>query len=142
MENLPHVWTDLELTSWLDERLPADRMAALEQQLRDDESLRIRLSRLIRHRDQGGHTVGEIWYRARLSCPTRSELGGYLLGTLDREVSAYMEFHLMTIGCRICRANLEDLQEHADATEESSGRRRRIFESSAGYLDPSDPGHS
>ncbi|MEO2033533.1 MAG: hypothetical protein ABGZ35_15755 [Planctomycetaceae bacterium] len=130
-----HVWTDQELISWLDERLPATRMSELEQQLRTDDSLRIRVANLIQHRDQGGHSVGEIWYRARLSCPGRSEWGGYLLGTLPSDVSDYLEFHLLTIGCRLCQANLQDLQEHSDSTGESTVRRRRFFESSAGFLE-------
>lgn len=141
MNSEHHIWTDQELTSWLDERLPADRMAELEQQLRTDDSLKIRLSRLIQHRDQGGHSVGEIWYRGRLSCPSRSELGGYLLGTLSQEVHDYLDFHLLTIGCRLCQANLQDLQEQSEHPEDSTVRRRRFFESSAGYLDPDESGH-
>jgi len=134
-----HIWTDQELSAWLDERLPSDRMSSLEQQLRTDDSLKIRLSNLIQHRDQGGHSVGEIWYRGRLSCPTRSELGGYLLRTLTPETFEYLKFHLMTIGCRLCQANLQDLQERSGNSEESSVRRRRFFESSAGYLDTDEP---
>ena len=130
-----HIWTDQELVSWLDERLAAERMSELEQQLRTDESLKIRIANLIQHRDQGGHSVGEIWYRGRLSCPSRSEWGGYLLRTLPSEVSDYLEFHLLTIGCRLCQANLQDLQEHSESTDESHVRRRRFFESSAGFLD-------
>jgi len=132
-EHIP--WTDQELASWLDESLPAERMTALEQQLRTDDSLKIRLGQLIQHRDQGGHSVGEIWRRGRLSCPGRSELGGYLLGTLPADQNDYIDFHLLTIGCRLCQANLQDLQEHQQNSDESGVRRRRIFESSAGYLD-------
>lgn len=127
-------WTDRELSAWLDEQLSADRMSELEQQLRADESLRSRVAQLIHHRDQGGHTVGEIWQRGGLSCPERSELGGYLLGTLQAEHSSYVEFHLMTVGCRKCQANLQDLDQHASAETESPNRRRRFFESSAGLL--------
>ena len=61
-------WTDRELCAWLDEMLPAERMTELEQQLRADESLQSRIAQLIHHLDQGGHTVGEIWQRERLSC--------------------------------------------------------------------------
>ena len=82
-----HVWTDQELSAWLDEGLSAERMAQLEQQLRDDESLQIRLSQMIQHRDQGGHSVGEIWRRNRLTCLGRSELGASLPGTLPQEQS-------------------------------------------------------
>jgi hypothetical protein len=44
-------------------------------------------------------------------------------------------FHLETVGCRYCEANLEDLklrqQESSDAADR---RRQRYFQSSAGYL--------
>ena len=131
-------WTERELAAWLDEMLPPDRMAELEQELRNDEALQARVAQLIHHRDQGGHSVGEIWQRAGLSCPTRSELSGFLLQTLPRESADYVEFHLMTIGCRVCQANLKDLQDHASQSQEAPGRRRRFFESSAGLLNPSD----
>lgn len=131
-------WTERELEAWLDEMLPAERMAQVEQQLREDLELQARVSHLIRHRDQGGHTVGEIWQRAGLSCPTRSELGGYLLKTLGNNEADYVEFHLMTVGCRICQANLRDLEEHVSQATDAPQRRRRFFESSAGLLNPSD----
>ena len=132
-------WTDRELAAWLDELLPPERMAELEKHLRDNEPLRSRVAQLIHHRDQGGHTVGEIWQRGGLSCPARSELGGYLLATLSTDAANYVEFHLMTIGCRKCQANLKDLEEHVHQAGESPERRRRFFESSAGLLNPSDP---
>lgn len=130
-------WTDRELSAWLDEQLPAERMAELEQQLRDDDALQSRVAQLIHSRDQGGHSVGEIWQRGSLSCPARSELGGYLLETLSAGDSAYIEFHLMTVGCRKCQANLKDLEDHA-AAGETPQRRRRFFESSAGLLPTGD----
>lgn len=131
-------WTDRELTAWLDEQLPSDRMSRLEKDLRDDEALRSRVALLIHHRDQGGHSVGEIWQREGLSCPARNELGGYVLQTLSADQSAYIEFHLMTVGCRRCQANLTDLEQHANAQNDAPGRRRRFFESSAGLLGPND----
>ncbi|MEZ6059781.1 MAG: hypothetical protein R3C19_05415 [Planctomycetaceae bacterium] len=133
-------WTDRELTAWLDEMLPVDRMTQLEQQLRDDAALQRRIAAIIRDRDQGGHTVGEIWQRERLSCPGRSELGGYLLGTLTAEAAAYVEFHLLTAGCRVCQANLKDLEDHATAASDAPVRRKRFFESSAGLLSQPDSG--
>ncbi len=131
-------WTDRELTAWLDEMLPAERMTELEQQLRDDKTLQSRIAQIIHHRDQGGHSVGEIWQREGLSCPTRSELGGFLLRTLPADAAQYVEFHLMTVGCRVCQANLKDLEDHASQTTETPSRRRRFFESSAGLLNASD----
>lgn len=127
-------WTDREVAAWLDEQLPAERMSVFETQLRTDEALRSRVAQVIRHRDQGGHSIGEIWQRARLSCPGRSELGGYVLGTLPPDAADYVEFHLQTVGCRMCQANLKDLEEQSQDTEQAPQRRRKFFESSAGFL--------
>jgi anti-sigma factor RsiW len=126
--------TDEELRAYLAEQLPAERMALIEQSLRDSETLRQRLVTLIRETDQGGVTVGEVWRRSRLSCPTRSQLGAYLLGALEDAQREYLDFHLQTVGCRVCEANLADLQQANTATPEKQRRRRRYFESSAGYL--------
>jgi hypothetical protein len=129
--------TDTELLGYLDEMLPLPRAAEIEQALRDSQSLRQRAALLVRRRDQGGHTVGEIWRRERLSCLSRSQLGSYLLGTLDSQLVDYIEFHLDSVGCRICAANLEDLRQASAAAgddAERSQRSRRYFESSAGHL--------
>lgn len=127
-------WTDRELAAWLDELLPAARMVEFETQLRADKGLQSRVAQVIRHRDQGGHSIGEVWQRARLSCPTRSEMGGFLLGTLSESAAAYVDFHLKTVGCRVCQANLSDLEEQSTQADHVPGRRRKFFESSAGLL--------
>src|SRR5688572_2801692 len=101
-------YSDGELLAYLDELLPADRASVVERTLRDSAALRQRAALLARRRDQGGHTVGEIWRRYRLSCLTRSQLGAYLLGTLDPAHAEYVEFHVRTVGCRLCSANLHD----------------------------------
>lgn len=118
--------------------LPADRMSEFEDELRDDVELQGRIALLIRERDQGGHSVGEIWHRQRLSCPSRSELGGYLLGTLDANQRDYFDFHMVTVGCRVCAANLEDLKAATAQSSEQPARSRRYFESSAGLLRQSE----
>lgn len=131
-------WTERELAAWLDEMLPADRMADLEEQLRDSPDLQQRIAALIQQRDQGGHSVGEIWHRHRLSCPSRSELGGYLLGTLDSQERDYLDFHMVVVGCRVCAANLEDLKTASAEVSQQPARRQRYFESSAGLLRESE----
>jgi len=129
-------WTDREITAWLDELLPPARMAEFEQQVRTDTTLQQKVAAVIRSRDQGGNSIGEIWQRARLSCPSRSELGSYLLQTLTPEHTDYINFHLSTIGCRLCQANLADLEEQSSQQSPPDTRRRRFFESSAGLLRP------
>jgi hypothetical protein len=124
-----------ELESFLDEALPSERMAAIEEALRHDDSLRQRLAAINGRRDAGVHSLGEIWRRHRLSCPTREQLAGHLLGVLPAELAEYIAFHLDVIACRCCSASLADLrarQSAADAAVEK--RRRRYFQSSAGYL--------
>ena len=60
--------------------------------------------------DRGEHTVGAIWRRERVSCPTRDQLGGYLLGAGDDDLLKYVRFHLEVVGCPYCQANLDDLR--------------------------------
>ncbi len=131
---MPRTITDEELRAYLAEQLPAERMAAIERTLRDSEPLRQQLAALARDTDQGGVTVGEVWRRGRLSCPTRSQLGAYLLNALEDAQRNYLDFHLQTLGCRVCNANLTDLQQAQSAAPEKQRRRRKYFESSAGYL--------
>ncbi len=128
-------FTDAELLAYLDEALPVERMAALEQTLRQSDELRNRTAALRQRRDDEGHTVGEIWRRGRLSCPTRHQLGSFLLGALPDELAEYITFHLQTVGCRYCNANLDDLRaaEKQNATE-AVERRQKYFQSSAGYV--------
>jgi len=126
--------SDEDLLGYLDESLPVDRMAAVETALRGSEPLRQRAALLLRRRDEGYHSVGEIWRRHRLSCPTRRQLGSYLLEALEPEQSEYITFHLQTVGCRYCAANLSDLEESMKQSDEVTQRRRKFFQSSAGHV--------
>jgi hypothetical protein len=128
-------FSESELEAFLDEALPAEEMARLEQALRGDRQLVRRLSETCARRDAGIHTLGNIWRRGRLSCPTREQFGGYLLGTLEKEFADYITFHLQVAGCRYCRANLADLSNRLnEGGEKAHARRRKYFQSSAGYL--------
>src|SRR5262249_13945850 len=95
---------------------------------------------LMARRDAGVHSLAEIWRRHRLTCLTREQLGSHLLGILADEESAYISFHLETIGCRYCQANMDDLKAQQAQTAQpvaansSSHRRRKYFQSSAGHL--------
>lgn len=128
-------FTDQELLSYLDESLSIELMSQIESALRHSDTLRVRLASLSRQRNEGVHSVGEIWRRNRLSCPSRSQLGGYLLETLSPDYLSYVEFHLNQTGCRYCAANLEDLKAGlSKASTETERRRQKYFQSSAGYL--------
>jgi len=128
-------FSQAELERYLDETLPVDRMTAIEEALRRHPELAQQLIAINGRRDAGVHSLGEIWRHSRLSCPTRSELGSYLLQALPAELADYCKFHLETVGCRYCQANLADLEaQRAEAAERTQQRRRKFFQSSAGYL--------
>ena len=75
----------------------------------------------------------EIWEAQRLSCPKRSTIGAYLLGTLDRPWEDYVRFHLDELGCRFCQANLTDLRRQTAGPKRST-LYTRIMESTIGFL--------
>jgi hypothetical protein len=127
--------SDSQLLQYLDDVLPPEITAQLESLLRQQPELRARLMALSEQRDQGGHTLGEIWRRERLSCIPRHELGNYLLGTAQPAWRDYIRFHVQEMGCRVCLANLHDLQQsEQEQSSARQGRQRRYFETSAGTL--------
>lgn len=77
--------------------------------------------------------LSDIWEFQRFSCPKRSTIGAYLLGTVDDEWHKYVDFHINTLGCRFCRANLEDLKSQNTKTK-GKKLQARIMESTAGFL--------
>ena len=124
-----------QLHAYLDDALSDAESAQIERALRESQVLQDRLRLVMQERDRGEHSIGAIWRRQRLSCPTREQLGSFLLDVLDDEQADYVRFHLDTLGCPFCVANLADLkalqQESATTTRQ---RRQRFFQSSAGYL--------
>lgn len=80
-------------------------------------------------------TVARIWREEGISCPKRTTLGRYLLGVLDDEWTAYIEFHVGAAGCDRCNANLDDLRTEDERDAASHDQlRERCFASSVGFL--------
>jgi len=132
---MSETFSDIDLEAYLDEALPPESMSRIEAAARGDESLLRRLSGINARRDAGSHSLGEIWRRNRLSCPSRADLGSCLLGVAAEELEEYARFHLTVIGCRYCQANWDDLEKaQREAGEASASRRKKYFQSSAGYL--------
>ncbi len=123
-----------ELQAYLNEELPPQRMSEIEQQLRDQPELAQQLVEILGRRDAGIHTIGEIWRRHRITCPSREKWGGYLLEILPEEEMDYLKFHLETVGCRVCGANLDDLKQAQEEVQQKTIRRRKYFQSSIGHL--------
>ena len=74
----------------------------------------------------------EVWEDGRLSCPKRSTIGGFLLGTLDGPWHSYVDFHVNSLGCAFCRANLDDLQKQT--ARDPRDLRHRILQSTVGFF--------
>jgi hypothetical protein len=124
-----------QLHAYLDDALSDSEAAQIEQALRVSEPLRRSLRLAMQERDRGDHSLGAIWRRERLTCPTREQLGSYLLQVLDDQEQDYLDFHLKTIGCPFCVANLADLEAlQKEPAGHGRDRRRRFFQSSAGLL--------
>ncbi len=128
-------FSNSELEAFLDETLPVERMAVVEEAIRASGELQQRLVAINGRRDAGVHSLGEIWRRHRLSCPSREQLGSFLLGVLPPDVADYIKFHVETIQCRYCTASISDLKSQQSSTEpEITRRRQKYFQSSVGHL--------
>lgn len=126
-----------QLAGYLDDALSDAETAQVEQALRTSDKLRGELKLMMQERDRGEHSLGAIWRRHRLSCPGRDQLRAYLLKAVDDGLADYIDFHLDTIGCAFCQANLADLKaRHEEPKTRVEKRRRKMFESSAPYLEP------
>ncbi len=124
-----------KLHAYLDDALGDAEAAQVEQALRQSEPLRKLLRQAMQERDRGDHSLGAIWRRDRLTCPSREHLGSYLLQVLEEVEQDYIQFHLEVVECPFCVANLHDLQAaQQEPAPQARERRRRIFQTSAGYL--------
>ena len=126
------------LSAYLDDALTDAESAAVEKALRDSNELRQTLQSVMAERDRGDHSLGSIWRAERLTCASREQLGAYLLEALAPDDQNYLRFHLETIACTTCLANLADLRDrHQEVPAAVQKRQQRVFESSVMLLRPS-----
>lgn len=84
--------------------------------------------------DPADSILTEVWEQWRFTCPKRSTIGRFLLGTMEGAWAEYIDFHLNKLGCRFCIANVDDLK---NATEtEQQKTHQKIFESTIGFFRP------
>jgi RNA polymerase sigma factor (sigma-70 family) len=86
--------------------------------------------------ERSSELLTEVWRDGRPSCPKRTTLGKYVLGTLSEEWDDFVTFHIERIGCEFCAANLEDLSAEINTPADESDQllRGRILESTVGFL--------
>ncbi len=124
------------LRAYLADELPAGTLARVEKALRDSAELRARLEEVRQDRGETGlHSLGAIWRRNRLTCPTRQQLGSLLLDVLDPDLADYLRFHIDVVACPFCQANLADLEGKAKGTSpDARTRHQQILKSSRHLL--------
>lgn len=127
------------LHAYLDDALDEGETARVEKAIRASSELQASLRVVRDERDRGEHSLGAVWRRERLSCLTREQLNSFLHGVLEPDFQNYADFHLKTIGCASCQANLEDLREKQAEPTAQTRRRRKYFETSAGLLGDKAP---
>ena len=122
------------LKAYLADALPAEDLARVEKALRESSELRERLESARQGREEGGlHSLGAIWRRSRLTCPSRQQLGSLLLDALDPDLANYLKFHIEVVACPFCTANLADLEGKTDSPA-SRTRHAKIVDSSRHLL--------
>ena len=122
------------LRAYLEDSLGETDSVQVEQALRGSDDLRRQLQALMQTRDRGEHSVGAVWRRRHLTCPSREEMGSYLLEALDKLRAEYLRFHLETVGCPYCQANRDDLADQDRDSVPKRERARRIFESGSRHF--------
>ena len=128
-------FTTAELEAYLDEELAPEVLAEIEHMLQSSPDAVQQLVAINSRREAGVHSIGGVWRKFRISCPSREQLGSYLLGAMTKEVKDYIDFHLKDVGCRFCLASLGDLKTRQQgSTQEATTRRQRYFQTSAGLL--------
>lgn len=87
----------------------------------------------------------QVWCDGRPSCPMRTTLGKYVLGTLPEDWDDFVTFHVERLGCEYYAANLENLSDEINtpAGNSQDSLRGRILASTVGFLNrhrKPDPG--
>ena len=77
--------------------------------------------------------LAEVWEIQRPSCPKRTTLGKFTLGILPEAWDDFVRFHLETLGCTFCSANLMELQSPSEE-DDLQQVQQRVFHSTIGFF--------
>ena len=124
--------TKATLDAFIDDHLNEQDSIRVEKAVRESPELHTLLKSIVASRDIGDHSIGAIWRREHLSCPTREELSSYKEEALDTQRIDYIKFHLEIVGCNACQANLLDLNsaKGPKANPAAREKRRQFLENS------------
>ena len=122
-----------QLYAYLDDALDDAEAARIEKLIRGSAAIRTRLSQVREERDRGEHSLGAVWRRERLSCPTREQLSRLLARDPGRRPARLRRVSLANGRCPSCQANLDDLKEKQAESAAQARRRRRYLSKAPGY---------
>jgi RNA polymerase sigma factor (sigma-70 family) len=108
-----------------------------EEHHKPDDSSLIR-DRMAGIADAGASLLTEVWEEVRPTCPKRSTIGRFLLGTLDEQWRDYVGFHLNELNCEFCKANVMDLQKQE--AQQPKILHDRVLQSTVGFFATAKPG--
>ncbi len=80
-----------------------------------------------------GGVLTSVWESQRPSCPKRTTLGKFTLGLLPPNWDTFVDFHVNTLGCTFCTANLAELDSATTQSYEKNTQ-DRLFTSTVGFL--------
>jgi hypothetical protein len=138
MSGLPRCLSKAEIRRVLEGERPAGLSASeseIGEHLDACEACRQARDAILRELDGLEQSLSLLWVRERISCPHRDILAAYQHASLPRDQMDYVRFHVETVACEPCAANLADLRE-SDREEPPSIRRIRddVMRSTTAFL--------
>ncbi|MFC1763262.1 hypothetical protein ACFL6U_14435 [Planctomycetota bacterium] len=85
------------------------------------------------HNRYGFSRILVLWEQCRPTCPKYSTLGKFVREDMDPAWFDYIDFHLTTFGCHICRASYKDLVERTESDQQKT-LQERILHSTIGFF--------
>jgi hypothetical protein len=115
----PPITADL-IRAFLADELPGELSAYIERTARESPAINERINAERDAMLRGDHSLGAIWQDHQMSCPTREQLGAFLLDAVDPDHAKYISFHIDRIECHFCQANVDDLRVHLESRKARS----------------------
>jgi len=113
-ENL--VYSREYIHAHIDGALSQEETDAFDLEAQVNSELRGQIRAVQSEFDYHNHTVGSLWRRNQLTCPSDQDIADYLRGGLaiiNPEIADYVQFHLTSIRCIYCISTAAELKQSA-----------------------------
>lgn len=102
--------------AYIDGALSPEEADAFTSMAYGDSELRGKIRTVQTEFDYHNHTVGSLWRRNQLTCPSDQDIVDYQRGALaiiNPEIADYVQFHLTSIRCIYCISTAAELKQSA-----------------------------